>query len=298
MLSGLRTLILVGVEPLLPSVEELVSILGASPALVNLKLASFECGAPNGDFALHARPVEVLHLGTLMLFRLPLIATQSLLRLLRVPAYTLLELSVQSETPSDLFDASMDHITAVMCNILASKDKESRSYVVVLGAPGSTLVKRLVKAFELQRAVELEGLLFDWSSAEPIQSLIQPVLHSSLRSQYLTIRDWNPVEGAPRCLEEPITVDGTTLWPLPALTTIELVRSRPKTDVLIDMIKRRYKLDTNLGGSDVGLRSVERPVALETFAIDTPFDAADAAEVDRLKSMLGEGVLKWECSKE
>ncbi|KAG8865399.1 hypothetical protein FRB96_000289 [Tulasnella sp. 330] len=321
MLSGLHTLHLNGVYPTCPSVDDLINVLRASPTLVNFDLSHFKCEAPSDDSALRAKPVDLPHLVTYKLYDLPLLATQALLRVVRIPACTQLTLDVRTRTPSDLFDASMDHAAAVMNNILASKNDRSRTSfhvtqetifiqrwqedtrrleleVTVRGAMDFNLMERLVKIFESPQVVDLDKLIINSMLGDLSLSLLQPIFCSSLRSRCLSIKGWSSMEEVLRYIGEPIIVEGTTRWPLPTLQTIKLVRARPRVNVLLDIFKRRYGADPDSHSVSVGLpSSVERPAALETLAINTPFDNADAAEVDQLKRMLGNGVLEWESSK-
>ncbi|KAG8890716.1 hypothetical protein FRB98_006220 [Tulasnella sp. 332] len=324
MLSGLKTLHLYSIEPTCPSVDDLVNILCASPTLLNFDLCYLKCEAPRDDLTLYTRPIELLYLETFSLCDLPLLTVQSLLRVLRIPACIQLTLDVRPETPLDLFDASMDHILSVMNKILASKKESSRSSFLIMddtvtiqrwpvdtgrlklnvsvrGDAGmdSILMERLVKVFESPRAVDLENLALKGSASTDFpSSLIQPIFRSSLRSRCLRISGRIWMDETLRCLGEPITVDGTTRWPLLSLQTIELVRFPPKINILLDMVKRRYEADPDLDNIVAGSRSMERPAALNKLGIETPFNDADAAEVQRLKSILGEGVVEWKSSEE
>ncbi|KAG8886583.1 hypothetical protein FRB97_000002 [Tulasnella sp. 331] len=320
MLSGLRTLQLNAIAPVPPSVEELVNVLRASPTLIKLILSRFECAASSSDSPL-ARPVELVHLMMFKLYDLPHHATHSLLRVLRIPKCTQFALNVRSETPPDLFDASTSHIIAVVNNILASEPEISLSSlqitedtislqrwrtttyrmeleVTLHGSLRMAQMASFVGVFNSPRAVNFDNLIINsMSQGIPLSSIL-PIFRSACRSQHLHMIGWESTDEAFKCLGQPITIDGTTRWPLPALKTISLGPFQPKTQVLLDMVRRRYEADSGLDGMDGGARSVERPVALEKLAISAPFKNTDAAEVSRLKSMLGEGVLEWDASAE
>ncbi|KAG8878023.1 hypothetical protein FRB98_006413 [Tulasnella sp. 332] len=320
MLSGLRTLKLSSLYSFGPSVDEVVKILRASPTLVDLDLGDFECAVPNDGRELQAKPVELPHLAKFKFGRLPLLATQALLRVLRIPKCLDFTLHVQSDTSTGLFDASMYHITSVVQNILASKivkfqpsidisggeirverrDKTAdllQLSVAIGGDLQPTQIERLVKVLESPRAVDPDKPLITRLWDDIPLSTILPILLSSCRIQHLKMTGMTPgeggcLDGVLRCLGEPITTDNTTRWPIPMLKTITMNHIQPDIDVLLDMVRHRYGADLDLDSAEAGLQSVERPAALETLAISYPFQNSDVEKVQRLRSVLGEGVLK------
>ncbi|KAG8864843.1 hypothetical protein FRB96_003429 [Tulasnella sp. 330] len=191
-------------------------------------------------------------------------------------------------------------------NILASKTAKPQSFVEIkrdeirvehggkdagqLGLSIATReglyesqVEKLVKVLELPRAID-PGRLIILKRFEDIPLLvIMPIPRSSSGFQHIQMSSgaFGGEECADRVLRflgQPITVDGTTRWSIPTLKMITN-SARPDTDVLLDMVTQRYAADPDMDGIDMGLRSVERLVALERFSIDQPYQDFDAAKV-------------------
>lgn len=305
MLSGLRTLILSDLGSAAPSEEEIIGILRASPALVQLSLGGFAC--ERSISSTQTSPIELPVLTSFTLLGINISTAFQLLSLIRLPECAAFRVKLELASPTDLFSGdSMVHLVPSIRKIMATHpivrveirplgifiscgDAENLEICITEGTVASDLAARLVHLIDTPELV-LELFITPQSDDIPLTAIL-PILTSRCIIKDLILEDLgghlvSTPEAVIKFLTEPLFKGKTAGWPLPDLEFLKFQGSSTNWDLLLQMINRRY------GQTDACSKLQERPARLHTLDLSTAGDVE--APYDRqLIEILGAGVIRW-----
>ncbi|KAG8864824.1 hypothetical protein FRB96_003410 [Tulasnella sp. 330] len=307
MLSGLRTLILVNLGTTAPSEKEVINMLCASPALVELTLRLFACER-SGSTAQRGS-IELPVLTAFTLHEIDVLTAHQLLTLIRIPKCTIFRVSLESTPIIELFsENSTAHLVPsirrimaahpvvrveirsseilILCRTAAMKNLEIR---ITEGTLTSELVARLVSLVD-HPELSLELVITPMPDDIQLETIL-PMLTSSCVVKNLILESLSGYlvtapEAVIQFLTEPVFEGGRWRWPLPNLQIFRLNGGSTNWGTFLRMINRRY------GQVDGESNSQERPTPLHTLDLGTSVEV-DAPYDLQLIEILGAGVIQW-----
>ncbi|KAG9029584.1 hypothetical protein FRB95_005168 [Tulasnella sp. JGI-2019a] len=296
-------------ELLGPSMDQVIDILLASPALVDLALASLY-EESHHVIVSNSRTVQLSYLHNLSLASLPAAAILLLFRTLHIPNCVNLDVDLKADRSGTYEAVVREAVPAARKIVLAAgsdprieitpnhisalnKNRGARMKIGVELSGGFTieLVESIVSVFQSPRTHQFARVTVSVPQMNVSRSTIIPILRSSLHTWKLVLQPLDPLnpgasDTALEFLAGPIG-DGAARWPAPDLEVI-MLGHLPEN--LLDMIIRRYGRVEDVSKSG---QSVERPSALRILDVRAPFTVGTSLLVEKLTGVLGGGIVHW-----